>query len=62
MIMYFLCSIQEEEIRDQQTTAKPDTTHPTWGGRGRLEGVKVTVGEDFYLNRYVFQTTLKPLY
>ncbi len=33
VIMYFLCSSQREEIRGRQTTAKPDTTHPTWGGR-----------------------------
>lgn len=48
--MYFLCSSQGEEIRGQQTTAKPDTTPPTWGGSGGVEGVKVTVGEDLDLN------------
>ncbi len=61
VIMYFPCSSQREEIRGQQTTAKPDTTHPTWGGSGGVEGVKVTVGEDLYLNLLCF-TTLKPLF
>lgn len=59
MIMYFLCSSQREEIRGQQTTAKPDTTHPICGGSGGEEGVKVTVGEDLYLNLLCF-STLKP--
>lgn len=54
MIMYFLCSSQGEEIRVQQTTAKPDTTHPMWGESGGVVGVKVTVGEDLYLNVLCF--------
>lgn len=43
MIMYFFCSSQGVEIRDQQTAAKPDTTLPTWGGSSGVNGVKVTV-------------------
>lgn len=42
VIMYFLCFIQGvEEIRDQQTAAKPDTNFPTWGGSRRGALVKV---------------------
>lgn len=38
-----LCApVRGEEIRGQQTTAKPDTTPPTWGGSGGVEGVKVS--------------------
>lgn len=60
VIMYFMCSSQREEIRVQQTTAKPDTNHPRWGGAGGVEGVKVTVSEDLHLNLLYF-TTSKPL-
>lgn len=41
--VFFFCSSQGVEIRDQQTAAKPDSTLPTWGGSSGVKGVKVTV-------------------